>query len=37
MASTSSVYGANEELPFVENQKTDHQISFYAVTKNLMN
>ncbi len=33
MASTSSVYGANEELPFVENQKTDHQISFYAVTK----
>ena len=33
MASTSSVYGANEELPFVEHQKTDHQISFYAVTK----
>ncbi len=33
MASTSSVYGANEILPFVENQKTDHQISFYAVTK----
>ena len=33
MASTSSVYGANEELPFTENQKTDHQISFYAATK----
>ncbi len=33
IASTSSVYGSNIEMPFLENQKTDHQISFYAATK----
>ena len=33
MASTSSVYGANKNLPFDEFQKTDNQISFYAATK----
>ena len=33
IASTSSVYGANEEMPFKESHKTDSQISFYAATK----
>ena len=33
MASTSSVYGNNEEIPFHENQKCDNQMSFYAATK----
>ena len=33
MASTSSVYGANEDMPFTEGQKSDHQMSFYAATK----
>ena len=33
IASTSSVYGANTEMPFLENQKTEHQVSFYAATK----
>jgi UDP-glucuronate 4-epimerase len=33
MASTSSVYGANTEMPFTETQSTDHQLSFYAATK----
>ena len=33
MASTSSVYGANTEMPFSENQKCDTQISLYAATK----
>ena len=33
MASTSSVYGANTEMPFFENQKCDTQISLYAATK----
>lgn len=33
MASTSSVYGSNKQLPFHENQKTDSQMSFYAATK----
>ena len=33
MASTSSVYGGNKNLPFDELQKTDNQISFYAATK----
>ena len=27
LASTSSVYGATTEMPFSENQKTEHQIS----------
>ncbi len=33
MASSSSVYGANEKLPFTENQKCDTPLSFYAATK----
>lgn len=33
IASTSSVYGANEELPFRETDKADLQLSFYAATK----
>lgn len=33
MASTSSVYGANEELPFRETDKADTQLTIYAATK----
>jgi UDP-glucuronate 4-epimerase len=33
LASTSSVYGANEEMPYKEIDKADHQMSFYAATK----
>jgi UDP-glucuronate 4-epimerase len=33
MASTSSVYGANEEMPFNERQKADTQLTLYAATK----
>lgn len=33
MASTSSVYGANKDMPFDELQKCDTQMSFYAATK----
>ncbi len=33
LASTSSVYGANEEMPYHESQKCDTQMSFYAATK----
>ncbi len=33
MASTSSVYGANTEMPYRETAKADHQMSFYAATK----
>src|SRR5690606_18438391 len=33
MASTSSVYGANEEMPYAETHKCDTQMSFYAATK----
>lgn len=33
MASTSSVYGANEEMPFIETEKADTQLTFYAATK----
>lgn len=32
-ASTSSVYGSNEEMPYKETVRADHQISFYAATK----
>lgn len=32
-ASSSSVYGANEDLPFTEEQMTNHPLSMYAVTK----
>jgi UDP-glucuronate 4-epimerase len=33
MASTSSVYGANTEMPFDEGQKVDTPLSLYAATK----
>jgi len=33
MASTSSVYGANEDMPFTETEKADTQLTFYAATK----
>ena len=32
-ASTSSVYGANTQMPFSESQKVDHPVSLYAATK----
>ncbi|MEM6376279.1 MAG: NAD-dependent epimerase/dehydratase family protein [Pseudomonadota bacterium] len=33
MASTSSIYGANTEMPYAETDKADIQMSFYAATK----
>ncbi|NVK34528.1 MAG: GDP-mannose 4,6-dehydratase [Rhodobacteraceae bacterium] len=33
MASTSSAFGANTEMPYRETVKADHQMSFYAATK----
>lgn len=33
LASTSSAYGANTEMPYLETQRADHQMSFYAATK----
>lgn len=33
MASTSSVYGANEEMPFAEIDKADTPLTIYAATK----
>ena len=33
MASTSSVYGANEEMPFDEMEKADTPLTIYAATK----
>lgn len=33
MASTSSVYGANAEMPFTETEKADMQLTIYAATK----
>ena len=32
-ASSSSVYGANSQMPFNEKQKTDSQLSLYGITK----
>ena len=32
-ASSSSVYGANSKVPFSEDDRVDHPISFYAATK----
>ncbi len=32
-ASSSSVYGGNENMPFSENQSVDHPVSLYAATK----
>lgn len=33
MAATSSVYGANTEMPFIETEKADTQLTIYAATK----
>lgn len=33
LASTSSAYGANTEMPFGETQRCDHPLTFYAATK----
>jgi len=33
MASTSSVYGANEDMPFTESEKTEAPLTIYAATK----
>lgn len=33
MASTSSAYGANTEMPYAETHKATHPMSFYAATK----
>lgn len=33
LASTSSIYGVNTVMPFVETERTDHQITLYAATK----
>ncbi|WP_305986349.1 SDR family NAD(P)-dependent oxidoreductase [Roseibium sp. MMSF_3544] len=33
LASTSSAYGANVNMPYKETDKADHQVSFYAATK----
>ena len=33
MASTSSIYGANEKMPFAETDKADGQLTIYAATK----
>lgn len=33
LASTSSVYGGNQVMPFRENERTDHPLTLYAATK----
>ena len=33
LASTSSVYGGSQKIPYTELQKTDTPLSFYAATK----
>ena len=33
IASTSSVYGANEDMPFSEKDKADTQLTIYSATK----
>ena len=33
MASTSSIYGANTDMPFTETEKADTQLTIYAATK----
>ena len=33
VASTSSIYGKNDNIDFKENHKTDHQLSLYAASK----
>jgi UDP-glucuronate 4-epimerase len=36
LASTSSVYGANEKMPFAESDKADEQMTIHAATKKSM-
>lgn len=36
MASSSSVYGANESIPFLESDHTDEPLTIYAATKKAM-
>lgn len=36
LASTSSVYGSNEKIPFAENDRTDEPLTLYAATKKSM-
>ena len=36
MASTSSAYGFNKDMPYKEMSKSDFQLSFYAATKKSM-
>lgn len=36
LASTSSIYGANETMPFAETDKADTQLTVYAATKKAM-
>jgi len=36
LASTSSVYGANEEMPFRESERADTQLTIYSATKKAM-
>ncbi len=33
LASTSSVYGASDRMPYVESDRADHPMSFYAASK----
>lgn len=33
LASTSSIYGGNAEMPFMETARSDHPLTFYAATK----
>jgi len=33
MASTSSIYGANDDMPFTETEKADAQLTIYAASK----
>lgn len=36
LASTSSIYGANQTIPYSENDKADEQLTFYAASKKAM-
>jgi UDP-glucuronate 4-epimerase len=36
LASTSSIYGANDKVPFAETDKTDEPLTLYAATKKAM-
>lgn len=33
LASTSSIYGGNAQMPFMETARSDHPLTFYAATK----